>query len=110
MVADDFVTRIEKKLESRLSEESDWFLRTQTATKEKLLGNTLTFAKKYLQMSPYEIWKSQSRNRFLNQAQPSQRYIDLEAIAMRLAHIGVLHWRVWGPLLYLRDSPNDIQG
>ncbi|OXV07366.1 hypothetical protein Egran_04869 [Elaphomyces granulatus] len=108
MVADDFVTRIEKKLESRLSEESDWFLRTQTATKEKLLGNTLTFAKKYLQMSPYEIWKSQSRNRFLNQAQPSQRYIDLEAIAMRLAHIGVLHWRVWGPLLYLRDSPNDI--
>ena len=107
MVADDFVARIEMKLESHLSEESDWFLRTQTATKEKLLGNTLAFARKYLQMSPYEIWKSQSRNRFLTQAQPSQRYIDLEAIAMRLAHIGVLHWRVWGPILYLQvqDSP-----
>jgi len=30
----------------------------------------------------------------------------MEDIATRLAHLGVLHWRVWADLVYLRDFQN----
>ncbi|KAI9815055.1 MAG: hypothetical protein M1827_002898 [Pycnora praestabilis] len=35
------------------------------------------------------------------------RYGNLEEIAKRIAHISLLHWRVWSPLLYLRPLPDD---
>ena len=28
---------------------------------------------------------------------------EIAEIAMRIAHIGILHWRVWSPLAYLVD-------
>jgi hypothetical protein len=34
----------------------------------------------------------------------TSQQLDIERIGMRLGHIGVLHWRVWAPLLYLRDE------
>jgi hypothetical protein len=36
----------------------------------------------------------------------AQQY-DIERIGMRLGHIGVLHWRVWASLLYLREEIAD---
>jgi hypothetical protein len=29
---------------------------------------------------------------------------EIVEIAMRIAHLGILHWRVWAPLAYLVDS------
>ena len=39
-----------------------------------------------------------------------QHYYDVERISMRLAHMGVLHWKVWAPILYVRESvsPGDV--
>ena len=67
--------------------------------RDKLLKVTLEFARKYLNMSPLAICESQ---RNFPQS-PSQLEYDAEQIAAKLAHIGVLHWRVWGPILYLGD-------
>lgn len=32
----------------------------------------------------------------------------VEDMATRLAHMGLLHWRVWSQLVYLRDMDNDM--
>ncbi|KAM4059885.1 t-complex protein 11 domain-containing protein [Hirsutella rhossiliensis] len=32
----------------------------------------------------------------------------LEDMAVRLAHLGVLHWRVWAQLVYLSDADDDM--
>ncbi|KAJ5614302.1 hypothetical protein N7528_007956 [Penicillium herquei] len=42
-----------------------------------------------------------------SQSSAPQQY-DIERIGMRLAHLGILHWRVWAPLLYMRDKIADI--
>jgi hypothetical protein len=32
----------------------------------------------------------------------------VDDMSIRLAHLGILHWRVWAPLLYLGDSETDM--
>lgn len=32
---------------------------------------------------------------------------EFDCIARRIAHIGMLHWRVWAPLIYLRQNPTS---
>ncbi|KAG9239555.1 T-complex protein 11-domain-containing protein [Amylocarpus encephaloides] len=46
-------------------------------------------------------------NNMVNQANGSKD--EISEIATRIAHMGILHWRVWAPLAYLIDSgPKDI--
>lgn len=112
VVADEVISPIEAALEWHLSNETDLFRYFQNAMREKVLTATLASARKYLPLSPLAICESQ---RTLPQpttgpaatatAQPlSPQQYDIERIGMRLAHMGVLHWRVWAPLLYLRDE------
>jgi hypothetical protein len=72
-----------------------------------LQQETLTVAKRYLQMTPLEISESQ-RGPASEQREPgTPPYADVQSIAKRLAHVGVLHWWIWGPLVYQRDSTED---
>lgn len=110
-ISDDILAPIEAALEWHLSNESDLFLYFQSAMREKLLTATCTLAKKYLALSPLGICESQRSPCFVFPTTTmSQQQYDIERIAMRLAHMGVLHWRVWAPLLYVRESlsPEDI--
>ncbi|KAL2013818.1 hypothetical protein VTN00DRAFT_1343 [Thermoascus crustaceus] len=103
-VSDDVLSDIERQLGSCLSNESRPFHYFQEPLLEKLENTTFAYAKKYLYMSPLAICESQLPRQFGYEPPISQRHIELEGIAMRLAHIGVLHWRVWAPILYLRDE------
>jgi T-complex protein 11 len=99
MVSDDIIASIETTLKVQLSKTSDLFRRIQATLREKLLRTTFSFARRYLQMSPVTIYESQRRRR--HQSRGSTSYLDeLDAIAMRLAHMGAIHWGVWGPLVY----------
>lgn len=109
MVCDSVISQIERALEWHLSHESNVFQLFQTAAREKLLESTFTFAKKYLHMSPLAICESQRPLQSQYAASVSQRHMDMEFIAMRLAHMGVLHWRVWAPILYTRDENSDTR-
>ncbi|KAL4888993.1 T-complex protein 11-domain-containing protein [Aspergillus ambiguus] len=102
MVSDTVIAPIEAALEWHLSNESGLFQFFQNSLREKLLSETFTCAKKYLNMSPLAICESQRHH-----PQPSglqQQHHDIERISMRLAHMGVLHWKVWAPILYVRES------
>ncbi|KAJ5787207.1 hypothetical protein N7457_002197 [Penicillium paradoxum] len=118
VVADEVIVPIEEALEWHLSNESDLFIFFQNSMRGKILATTLTAARKYLPLSPLAICESQraplSATSGLAQATSvsgpasaqalTAQQLDIERIGMRLAHIGVLHWRVWAPLLYLRDE------
>lgn len=130
VVADEVITPIESALEWHLSNESDLFRYFQNTMREKVLAATLSSARKYLPLSPLAICESQragpqapsttgpavplpnssSSNNTpppSNQTHAPQQY-DIDRIGMRLAHMGVLHWRVWAPILYLKDEIAEI--
>lgn len=114
-ISDEVLNPIEAALEWHLSNESDLFRYFQDAMREKLLTSTMTLAKWYLSLSPLGICESQRNGvntspSLAPTTTMSQQQFDIERVAMRWAHMGVLHWRVWGPLLYVRESlsPEDI--
>jgi hypothetical protein len=125
-VEDEVITPIEAALEWHLTNESDLFRHFQNTTREKILSATIVSTKKYLPLSPLAICESQravapsaplvpASSAATNPASstglaqtPTPSEYDIERIGMRLAHIGVLHWRVWAPLLYLRDEIADL--
>ncbi|KAJ5963576.1 uncharacterized protein N7479_003452 [Penicillium vulpinum] len=124
VVADEVIAPIEEALEWHLSNESELFVFFQNSMRAKILATTLAAARRYLPLSPLAICESQrapmsaavgpavpqtgttnastSTNTSSLAFAPQQS--DVERIGMRLAHMGVLHWRVWAPLLYLRDE------
>ena len=111
-VIEDIQTKVERHFLSS-SEESDMF---KQYLGERLISTTCAYAEKYMDLSPLSICDSQRSSRFLVAAQSSsssgggvgvpfsawQCQHDIERIGMRLAHIGVLHWRVWAPILYMQ--------
>ncbi|KAJ5485021.1 hypothetical protein N7539_005009 [Penicillium diatomitis] len=109
LVADEVIAPIEEALLWHLSNESELFRYFQNTMREKVLTATISFAKKFLPLSPLAICESQrtmlTQPGGVNSSQSmSAQQYDIERIGMRLAHIGVLHWRVWASLLYLRDE------
>jgi len=119
-VEDEVITPIEAALEWHLTNESDLFRHFQNGIREKILAATIASAKKYLPLSPLAICESQravttpsaplvpASSAAANPQTPTPSEYDVERIGMRLAHMGVLHWRVWAPLLYLRDEIADL--
>ncbi|KAJ5542192.1 hypothetical protein N7461_008195 [Penicillium sp. DV-2018c] len=122
VVTEETITPIEEALEWHLSNESELFSYFQKGMRGKLLTATMAAARRYLPLSPLAICESQ-RTPFsatpgllppqavsLSASGPASpptlnaQQSDIERIGMRLAHMGVLHWRVWAPLLYLRDE------
>ncbi|KAL2867927.1 TCP11 family protein [Aspergillus lucknowensis] len=99
-ISDDAILQIEGMLEWHLSNEEGLFQSFQSPLRKKLLDATLGLAKRYLNMSPLAICEAQ---RHPPHSPIDQQHYDIERISMRLAHIGVLHWRVWAPILYVRE-------
>ncbi|KAM5458905.1 Protein SOSEKI 1 [Microsporum canis] len=69
---------------------------------------TFGYVKKYLQMTPLEMSEDQRPREYpdpKNYTFSQRLLLDVDGIAKRLAHIGVLHWRVWAPILYLHEGP-----
>lgn len=101
VVSDEVIEPIETAVQWHLSNESELFQYFQGALQEKLFKATSELAKKYLNMSPLAICESQRG--FPASSLPQHLY-DIEWTAMRLAHMSVLHWRVWAPILYLSET------
>jgi hypothetical protein len=115
VVADEVIGPIEEALEWHLSNESELFRYFQSAMRDKILAATLDSARKYLPLSPLAICESQRTSppsppaasttpSTSSSTSTSPQQYDIDRVGMRLAHLGILHWRVWAPLLYLRDE------
>ncbi|WEW55453.1 Protein SOSEKI 1 [Emydomyces testavorans] len=92
---------IERMLESCFSPYSQQFKHFQQVVQRRLEEATFAVAKRYMDMSPLSMCEDQQLAR--SDGRPELRPRDIEDIGKRLAHIAVLHWRVWGPILYSRN-------
>ncbi|KAJ5579164.1 hypothetical protein N7450_008031 [Penicillium hetheringtonii] len=128
VVADEVMTPIESALEWHLSNESDLFRYFQNTMRSKVMAATLASAQKYLPLSPLAICESQrigpqqpstgpatlgassstATSPSASAQSPTSQQYDIDRVGMRLAHIGVLHWRVWAPILYLKEEIADL--
>lgn len=95
-----------------------WIFRMEGLTKSRarvfgraLEHGTLTYAQMYQRMSTREIAERQhvQSQRYWPQTPSlgSRILANMNVLAGRLAHIAVIHWRVWANLVYLAPSDED---
>ncbi|OKL58995.1 hypothetical protein UA08_05665 [Talaromyces atroroseus] len=98
-VSDDILEQVEELMKKSFTNHSSVQLQlVRDCVHQQLLQATCEIAQRYLTMSPLEICESQRRQAYLQS--PTS---DFGFIATKLAHIGVLHWRVWAPLVYTNE-------
>ncbi len=75
--------------------------KTETAMWPSLIENVNA----YQHMSPLDILNHVEAN---IRTAPGTVSHELDCSTRRIAHIGMLHWRVWAPLLYMRQKPAKL--
>lgn len=99
---DDFEWTM-RKLESTLTDKFDSLAHELHA---KLEGMAFKHAKVFQDWSPLQISEAQKHWQQIRQERGLWR-ADTEDIARRVAHIAVLHWKVWAGLVYLEDGEEN---
>lgn len=95
-VSDEILEQVEDAIKKSFASDSVQLQLVRNCMHQQLLQATCEIAQRYVGMTPLEICESQRRQAYL-ESPPS----DFSFIATKLAHIGVLHWRVWAPLVYV---------
>lgn len=103
-IPDRLLHVIEKEVESSLMDESPQVHHIRAEIREKFWEPTVNFANRYVRMSPLTICESQRSSLLTPASSLYSLAVELQSLAMRFAHIGVLHWRVWASLLYEREE------
>lgn len=94
--------KFEKHLSWHLSEtRSRVFRLVENCVVSRLLPELHRLVESYTPKTTYQIFEAATapkvRNRALNQTGPND---DILEMATRIAHLGVLHWQVWGEWFY----------
>ncbi|KAK2801875.1 hypothetical protein FQN51_005024 [Onygenales sp. PD_10] len=93
------------------SVEEPEFTEASGHVKQRLLQATTEFVNRYWSMSPLQVADSQHMRQQSDNI-PVPQIPDIECLGKRLAHITVLHWRIWAPILYSAEegkSPDRAQ-
>jgi len=83
------------------------------AAEEKILKPLYPTLRKlvdtYTPFTNQQIFEAATAPRPVISGSAAQIKEEVDDIATRIAHIGVLHWRVWAPLAYLIDSTVELE-
>lgn len=104
----DVIMHAERLLSWCLDTRSPIYLETQKAVQATLDETMVRYVRQYILMSPLAICESQRAKQSVLEGQV-QRHAGVEAIGRRVAHIGVLHWRVWAPILHRIEELESSQ-
>jgi len=78
------------------------------AAEDKILKQLFPTLRKlvdtYTPFTSQQIFEAATAPRPVNSGSTVRTKEQVDDVATRIAHIGVLHWRVWAPLAYLVDS------
>ncbi|EED23793.1 cAMP-mediated signaling protein Sok1, putative [Talaromyces stipitatus ATCC 10500] len=99
-VSDDILKQVEDAIRKSFADDSTQLQLVRNCVHRQLLQATCEVAQRYVNMTPLEICESQRQHAYLQSSS-----LDFSFIATKLAHIGVLHWRVWAPLVYVSQPP-----
>lgn len=72
----------------------------------KLEERTVAYARTFQKQSPLQISEAQKHWQQSRQERKLWR-ADVEDMARRLAHIAVLHWKIWADLVYMNGEDED---
>ncbi|PGH07861.1 hypothetical protein GX51_01571 [Blastomyces parvus] len=95
--------RVIQFISNQLSLRNSPFEAVRQHVQQELKNIAIRFASQYWHMSALDIADSQH-------FQQRPDYVlwpqvpDIQCLGKRLAHIGVLHWRIWAPLLYCPEE------
>ncbi|EEQ87804.1 hypothetical protein RJZ56_002295 [Blastomyces dermatitidis] len=92
-------TRVIHFISDQLSPRNRPFEAVRQCVQRELKNIAVNFASQYWHMTALDIADSQQfeqRSDYVSWPQVP----DIQCLGKRLAHIGVLHWRIWAPLLY----------
>jgi hypothetical protein len=98
-ISDDILQQVEDTIKKSFASDSVQLQLVRNCVHQQLLQATCEVAQRYVSMTPLEICESQRRQAYLQSSSS-----DFSFIATKLAHIGVLHWRVWAPLVYVPQA------
>jgi T-complex protein 11 len=72
---------------------------------EQLTSRTIHHAQVFNEMTPLAVSEAQQQWQQQQEQKTTFRPLpDVEDIARRLAHVGILHWKIWANLVYLDDA------
>ncbi len=100
----DLVDFAENYLRKGLDVESAGYRQVGRAIEQALTPMVLDRVSSYSELSPLMIYDYSGPGKDSRASDGAIQ--DLEDVAKLVAHIGTLHWRVWGPLVYLRSTTN----
>lgn len=112
------LSTIENKLTSQLTDFTNaTFLEVEQQYSSRLLTELARRVKEFKGFSCLNLFTvattrgglSSSRLSWHEGRQVTRDDSGIEDIAIRLAHLGILHWRVWGPIAYIDDGSSDEQ-
>lgn len=97
--------QFEGHLASHLSEcQSRVFQVVEKCVVLKLLPELHTLVETYTPKSTYQIFEAATAPRFRSRSSPSTGpKEDIVEMATRIAHLGILHWQVWGEWFYQQE-------
>lgn len=98
-ISDDILQQVEEAVKKSFASDSVPLQLVRNYVQQHLLQATCEVAQRYVSMTPLEICESQRRQEYFQSSSS-----DFSFIATKLAHIGVLHWRVWAPLVYVPQA------
>lgn len=99
-VSDEMLNLVETGLRKYFGHTSPVLEHVRDGLRRILIPSTCELAQRYIDMTPNGICESQ---RARDGEAQGYHVSNLRNIPTRLAHVGVLHWRVWAPLVYLTE-------
>ncbi|KAI1000362.1 hypothetical protein K3495_g7833 [Podosphaera aphanis] len=103
--------QFEKTLAFHLSNcRSQIFLEVEKSVVSKLLPELHRLVESYTPKSTYQIFEAATGPSVRSRTSlPLGQKADICEIATRIAHLGVLHWQVWGEWFYQRDLDEFLE-
>lgn len=80
-------------------------------SQEALTGKAIDHARIFNEMTPLAM--SEAQQQWQQQREQSTSFRPLPTvgdIARRVAHLGILHWKIWANLVYLKDAEEATSG
>jgi T-complex protein 11 len=102
VVPDWLIQCTRRRFDEMISEQS---MQIWESTQEELTNRAIQNAQIFNDMTPLAIADAQHQWQQQQERRPCFRPLpEVEDIARRVAHLGILHWKVWANLVYLKDD------
>lgn len=104
-VPDRLIQCTRQRFDSTISGQTAQSVQIWESVQEDLTNRAIRHAQIFNDMTPLAIADAQHQWQQLQERKPCLRPLaEVEDISRRVAHLGILHWKIWANLVYLKDG------